>query len=169
MNRFANLKEAEHLLLFHSSPCIVHTLFLCTALKTGWTIHANLFPFQLQSWIVQCPTNCFYSSFDYLMLIITLYQVQSMEMRFHVKSIVRGVLINSLVLLIKQGLLFWQDNISFSSHAPKTIGNLQQIIRYATIKLWCIFFSSLNYFFTVPWFPVTNGTALLLQFPWNLH
>lgn len=107
--------------------------------------------------------------FYYLMLIIALFHVQRMEMRLHVQPIVWGVLINNLVLLIKQGLLFWQDNISFSCHAPKAIGNLQQIIRYATIKLWYILFSFLNYFFTVLSFPVTAGTALLLQLPWNLH
>jgi len=89
------------------------------------------------------------------MLVIALYHVQCMEMRFHVQSIVWGVLINNLVLLIKQGLLFWQDNISFPCHAPKAIGNLQQIIRYATIKLWYILFSSLNYFFTVPSFLIS--------------
>lgn len=96
---------------------------------------------------LQCPTNCFNSSFDYLKLIIALYQAQSMETRFHVyqaQSIARVVFINSLVLLIKPGLLFWQDNISFSSQAPKAIGNLEQIIRYAAIKLSYILFSSLN-------------------------
>lgn len=102
------------------------------------------------------------------MLIIARFHVQCIEMRFHVQSIVWGVLINNVVLLIKQGLLFWQDNISFSCHAPKAIENLQKIIRYVTIKLWYILFSFLNYFFTVL-FLVTAGTALLLQLPWNLH